>query len=65
MKISHLEAIPMKSGLMIVRVFTNDGLYGLGECSGRNWKVLKPFIPDRPGHGLVLQEDALARLRLE
>ena len=22
-------------------------------------------IPDRPGHGLVLQEDALARLRLE
>jgi len=46
MKISHVEAIPMKSGPMIVRVFTDDGLYGLGECSGRNWKVLKPFIED-------------------
>ena len=22
-------------------------------------------VPDRPGHGLVLQEDALARLRLQ
>ncbi len=46
MKITQVEAIPMQMGPMIVRVSTDEGMDGLGECSGRNWKVLKPFIEE-------------------
>ncbi|MCH8063741.1 MAG: mandelate racemase/muconate lactonizing enzyme family protein [Chloroflexi bacterium] len=46
MKITRVEGIPLKTGPMLVRVYTDEGISGVGECSGRNWKVLKPFIED-------------------
>ena len=46
MKITNVEAIPMKRGPMLVRVHTDEGVSGISEASGRNWMVLKPFIED-------------------
>ena len=46
MKITRVEGIPLKTGPMLVRVYTDEGISGVGECSGRNWMVLKPFIED-------------------
>ena len=46
MKITNVEAIPLKVGTLLVRVFTDDGIVGLGETSGRFAPVVKPFIED-------------------
>ena len=46
MKITDVEAIPLKLGPMLVRVHTNEGIVGISEASGRNWGVLKPFIEE-------------------
>lgn len=46
MKITNVEAIPLKVGPLLVRVFTDDGIVGLGETSGPFTPVVKPFIED-------------------
>ena len=46
MRITDVEAIPLKIGPLLVRVHTDGGVTGLGEASGRNWKALKPFIDE-------------------
>ncbi|MEM7533494.1 MAG: mandelate racemase/muconate lactonizing enzyme family protein [Chloroflexota bacterium] len=46
MKITKIEAIPLTIGPMIVRVYTDEGIVGIGEASSKNAKVLKPFIED-------------------
>ena len=56
MKITKVEAIPLKIGPMLVRVYTDEGLTGIGEASSRNWKVLKPFIEEFLGP-LVIGQD--------
>ena len=38
---------------MIVRVQTDEGIEGLGECSGRFWEALKPFIEDIIGPRII------------
>ena len=57
MKINRVEGIPLKTGPMLVRVHTDEGISGIGECSGRNWKVLKPFID-------VMDDDPLTFTKL-
>ena len=44
MKITEVEAIPLTIGSVLVLVYTDDGIVGLGEGSGRHRLVLKPFI---------------------
>ncbi len=56
MKITQVEAMPLKTGPILVRVYTDEGLLGIGEASGRNRQVLKPFIEDILG-SLVLGKD--------
>ena len=55
MKITSVTATPIKIGSdnvssssvpLVVRVQTDEGIEGVGECSGRFWRVLKPFIED-------------------
>jgi L-alanine-DL-glutamate epimerase-like enolase superfamily enzyme len=56
MKITQVEAIPLKIGPLLVRVSTDAGITGIGEASGRYWPVLKPFIEDVLGP-LVMGKD--------
>ncbi len=46
MKITSVSATPLKLGTIVVRVQTDEGLEGIGECSGRFWRVMKPYIED-------------------
>ena len=41
MKITKIEAIPLTIGPMMVRVYTDEGIVGIGEASSKNAKVLK------------------------
>ena len=53
MKITSVKAIPIKTGSLLVRVNTDEGIEGVGECSNRNWRSLKPFIEDDCGSIVV------------
>ena len=44
MKITSVEAIPIESGPLLVRVRTDEGIEGIGETSPRYWEAMKPFI---------------------
>ncbi len=44
MRITRVEAMPLKAGPLLVRVTTNEGIYGIGEAPGRWAPVLKPMI---------------------
>ena len=46
MKITDVEALPLRFGPLLVRVYTDEGIVGLGEASGRYRKALKPFIEE-------------------
>lgn len=46
LKITDVEAIPLKIGLVLVRVHTDEGIVGISEAWVSNWKVLKTFIED-------------------
>lgn len=46
MKITSVSATPLKLGTIVVRVQTDEGLEGIGECSGRFWQSMKPYIED-------------------
>ena len=46
MKITNVEAIPLRTGPMLIRVSTDEGITGIGEASGRYWQVLKTFIEE-------------------
>ena len=46
LKITDVEAIPLKLGLVLVRVSTNEGIVGISEAWHSNWEVLKPFIEE-------------------
>ncbi len=47
MKITRVDAIPMKTGRMLVQVSTDEGISGIGECGGGNRAgMLKAFIED-------------------
>jgi len=43
-KITTVTATPLRTGTLLVRVETDEGIYGIGEASGRYAPVLKPFI---------------------
>ena len=58
MKITSVTATPIRfssdnvsssSVPLIVRIQTDEGIEGIGECSGRYWQSLKPFIEDIAG----------------
>lgn len=58
MNITSVTATPIRfssdnvsssSVSLIVRVQTDEGIEGVGECSGRYWQSLKPFIEDIAG----------------
>ena len=53
MKITSVTATPLKVGSLLVRVQTDEGIEGSGECSGRSWESLKPFIEDACGSLIV------------
>ena len=46
MKITDVEAIPLRVGLSLVRVHTDEGITGLGEASFVSAKILKPFVEE-------------------
>lgn len=46
MKITSVKATLLKTGPLLVRVETDEGIYGIGEAPGRNASALKPFIED-------------------
>ena len=55
-RITDIEAIPLKLGTQIVRVHTDEGVTGIGEASGRSMGALKPLIEEvlKP---LIIGED--------
>ena len=44
MKIADVKAYPLKTRTALVRVFTDDGLEGVGECSPMNVAVMCHFV---------------------
>lgn len=46
MKITQVTATPLKTGPMLIEVSTDEGITGIGEASGRNWKLMKPMIEE-------------------
>lgn len=56
MKITDVKATVLKTNSLFVRVYTSDGVIGIGECSPMNVRVLKAFIEQalRP---LIIGED--------
>ena len=46
MKITSIQAIPIESGPLLVRVRTDEGIEGIGEASLRYWRSMKPFIEE-------------------
>jgi L-alanine-DL-glutamate epimerase-like enolase superfamily enzyme len=77
MKITDVRVDPLRVRGTLVRVYTDEGLVGLGEAPGFPGLKgliedgLKPIVPkdgvvtvpNRPGLGLELDERALERLR--
>ncbi|MBT3942496.1 MAG: mandelate racemase/muconate lactonizing enzyme family protein, partial [Chloroflexi bacterium] len=49
MKITSVEAIPIESGPLLVRVRTDEGIEGIGEAHAGYWKSMKPFIEETLG----------------
>ncbi|HUW59428.1 MAG TPA: mandelate racemase/muconate lactonizing enzyme family protein [Candidatus Bathyarchaeia archaeon] len=43
-KISDVKATPLKTGTVIVQVFTDAGVVGIGECSPMNTVVVAGFV---------------------
>ena len=60
MKVVDIRAYPLKTRTALVRVFTDDGTEGIGECSPMNVPVMCHFV-DRPGLWLETDEKALAK----
>ena len=46
MKITNIEAVPLRNAPMLVMVFTDEGITGLGEAPGEYGKAIKPFIDE-------------------
>lgn len=46
MKITDVKAYPLKTRTALVRVFTDDGIEGIGECSPMNLKVMCHFVEE-------------------
>ena len=47
MKITRVDAIPLKTGRMLVQVSTDEGIEGIGECgAGNRAGMFKAFIED-------------------
>jgi L-alanine-DL-glutamate epimerase-like enolase superfamily enzyme len=46
MKIADIRADSLKSGRMLVRVFTDEGLTGLAEHGGRNPGVMRAYVDE-------------------
>ena len=44
MKITDVKAYPLKTRTALVRVFTDDGVEGVGECSPMNVQVMCHFV---------------------
>ena len=44
MKITDVRATLLKTGSIFVRVLTDDGITGIGECSPMNGRVLRHFV---------------------
>jgi L-alanine-DL-glutamate epimerase-like enolase superfamily enzyme len=44
MKITDVKATPLKTGTIIVQVFTDQGIMGIGECSPMNTAVIAHFV---------------------
>jgi len=63
MKITSVKAVPIKTGTLLVRVNTDEGIEGVGECSNRAWRALKPFIEDECG-SIVMGKDPLDTQKL-
>jgi len=53
MKITSVSATPLKSQVLIVRIQTDEGIEGVGECNARFWLTMKPFIEDIVGPRIV------------
>ncbi len=60
MKVVDIRAYPLKTRTALVRVFTDDGTEGIGECSPMNVPVMCHFV-EHPGFGLEIDEKALAK----
>ena len=63
MKITEVEAVPLKIGPQIVRIRTDEGVTGVAEASGRSASVLKPFIEEMLAP-IILGKDPRATERL-
>ena len=46
MKITDVKAYPLKTRTALVRVFTDEGVEGIGECSPMNVKVMCYFVEE-------------------
>ena len=44
MKITDVIATPLKTGTVVVRVLTEQGIAGVGECSPMNTAVIAHFV---------------------
>jgi len=58
MKITQVKATPLKTRSVIVQVFTDEGIDGVGECSPMNIEVLAHFV-NKALAPLVVGEDPL------
>jgi L-alanine-DL-glutamate epimerase-like enolase superfamily enzyme len=46
MRITDVKAYPLKTRTALVRVFTDEGIEGIGECSPMNIKVMCNFVEE-------------------
>lgn len=53
MKITSIETIPLKTGPLVVRLYTDEGIDGIGEAAHGNRKLLKTFIEDVLGPVII------------
>lgn len=44
MKITEVKATILRTGAIFVRVYTDDGVLGIGECSPMNSRILQHFV---------------------
>ena len=44
LKITDVKAYPLKTRTALVRVFTDEGVEGIGECSPMNVQVICRFV---------------------
>ena len=58
MKITRVEATALKTRSVIVQIFTDEGIAGIGECSPMNLDVLAHFVNNALGP-LLVDEDPL------